>query len=157
MEDPPYTGLKQNHISRAFAFESVSDISEIFMEFLFFALLSCKSCFPMLFSIDFSLLYQLLWIFVINQVPCVSACWGEKTHPLSATKGGNPIPATTPVAKKRPANFFPYLLYQILWIFVINQVPTHKLLKAATRERERERNTVLLYRDSWCQYTISVD
>ena len=29
--------------------------------------------------------YQTSWIFVINQVPCVSSCWGEDTHPWSAT------------------------------------------------------------------------
>ena len=25
-------------------------------------------------------LFQISWIFVINQVPCVSSCWGQKTH-----------------------------------------------------------------------------
>ena len=39
-------------------------------------------------------LYQISRIFVSNQVPCVSSCCGEKTHPWSATKVGNHIPAT---------------------------------------------------------------
>ena len=37
---------------------------------------------------------QISWLFVINQVPCVSSCWGglgEDTHPWSATKVGNTI------------------------------------------------------------------
>ena len=28
----------------------------------------------------FFFLYHISWIFVINQVPCVSSCWGEKRH-----------------------------------------------------------------------------
>ena len=31
-------------------------------------------------SAIFFFLYQISWIFVINQVPCVSSCWGKKTH-----------------------------------------------------------------------------
>ena len=40
--------------------------------------------------------YQISWIFLINQVPCVSSCWGgvvRRHTQVSATKGGNPLPA----------------------------------------------------------------
>ena len=38
-------------------------------------------------------------LFAINQVPCVSSCWGGggRRHPKFATKVGNPVPATIPV------------------------------------------------------------
>ena len=38
---------------------------------------------PVLKNLLIFSLYQIPWIFVINQVPCVSSCWG-KTH----TRGG---------------------------------------------------------------------
>ena len=46
--------------------------------------------------------FAIFLIHLINQVPCVSSCWGgEDTHPWSATKVGNPIPATITVDQQQ--------------------------------------------------------
>ena len=44
--------------------------------------------------------YQISWIFVINQVPCVSSYWERRHTLVDATTAGN-IPATTPERQGR--------------------------------------------------------
>ena len=35
-------------------------------------------------------LYQISWIFVINQVPCVSSCWGRRHTPVVCNESKEP-------------------------------------------------------------------
>ena len=69
-------------------------------------LLTTKKLFEMEFLASllavFSL-YQISWIFVINQVPCVSSCWGRRHIPVVCNESGEPHTShytSRPVTKK---------------------------------------------------------
>ena len=47
--------------------------------------------------------YQMSWIFVINQVPCVSSCWGRRHTPIVCNESMEPHTShypSPPVTKK---------------------------------------------------------
>ena len=74
-------------------------------------------------------LYQISWIFVINQVPCVSSCWGEKTHTRGLQRTREPHTnhyTSRPVTKKN------------------NQQTTQTSRVGGNRSKERDRKSELL-------------
>ena len=63
------------------------------------------SCFGSVCLVRF-FFYQISWIFVINQVPCVSSCWGEKTHTRGLQrKKGTPYQPLYQYQKKQQTNY----------------------------------------------------
>ena len=65
-----------------------------------------NSIFTMIWQGYQTIIYQISWIFVINQVPCVSSCCGEKTHTRGLQRKWEPHTSHyTSNKKKQPTNY----------------------------------------------------